>query len=68
MPWPRGTGGQSAGLAYQILQAGFQHDIPLMFAVLFLIAIGGVLLYLLMVGLNSVLLGHWHESALTEDR
>ncbi|MGA2392499.1 MAG: ABC transporter permease [Candidatus Lustribacter sp.] len=63
-----GTGGQSAGLAYQILQAGFQLDIPLMFAALFLIAVSGVLLYLLMVGLNKALLGHWHESALAEER
>jgi NitT/TauT family transport system permease protein len=62
-----GTGGQSAGLAYQILQAGFQLDIPLMFAALFLIAISGVALYLLMVGLNNALLGHWHESSMAEE-
>jgi NitT/TauT family transport system permease protein len=62
-----GTGGRSAGLAYQILQAGFQLDIPLMFAALFLIAISGVVLYLLMVGLNNVLLGHWHESSMAEE-
>ena len=29
-----GTGGMGSGLAYEILQAGFQLDIPLMFAVL----------------------------------
>ena len=62
-----GTGGQSAGLAYQILQAGFQLDIPLMFAALFLIAVSGVALYLLMVALNNALLGHWHESTLAEE-
>ncbi len=62
-----GTGGRSAGLAYQILQAGFQLDIPLMFAALFLIALSGVLLYLLMVALNNALLGHWHESTLREE-
>ena len=62
-----GTGGRSAGLAYQILQAGFQLDIPLMFAALFLIALSGVLLYLLMVALNNALLGHWHESSLREE-
>ena len=61
------TGGRSAGLAYQILQAGFQLDIPLMFAALFLIAISGVALYLLMVGLNNALLGHWHESSMAEE-
>jgi NitT/TauT family transport system permease protein len=63
-----GTGGQSAGLAYQILQAGFQLDIPLMFAALFLIALSGVGLYLAMVALNNALLGHWHESTLAEER
>jgi NitT/TauT family transport system permease protein len=63
-----GTGGRSAGLAYQILQAGFQLDIPLMFAALFLIAITGVVLYLLMVALTRVLLGEWHESAIAEER
>jgi NitT/TauT family transport system permease protein len=63
-----GTGGRSAGLAYQILQAGFQLDIPLMFAALLLIAVTGVLLYVLMVSLSKLLLGHWHESALAEER
>ncbi len=63
-----GTGGRSAGLAYQIMQAGFQLDIPLMFAALVLIAVTGVLLYLLMVALNKALLGNWHESALAEER
>jgi NitT/TauT family transport system permease protein len=62
-----GTGGQSAGLAYQILQAGFQLDIPLMFAALFLIALTGVGLYLAMVALNGAVLGAWHESARAEE-
>jgi NitT/TauT family transport system permease protein len=63
-----GTGGRSAGLAYQILQAGFQLDIPLMFAALLLIAVTGVALYLLMVALTKALLGDWHESAVAEER
>jgi NitT/TauT family transport system permease protein len=62
-----GTGGRSAGLAYQILQAGFQLDIPLMFAALVLIAVTGVLLYMLMVMLTKALLGNWHESAVAEE-
>jgi NitT/TauT family transport system permease protein len=33
-----GTGGTNTGLAYQILQAGYQLDIPLMFAALLLIS------------------------------
>jgi NitT/TauT family transport system permease protein len=62
-----GTGGRSAGLAYQIMQAGFQLDIPLMFAALGMIAVTGVLLYLAMVALTNLLLGQWHESALKEE-
>jgi NitT/TauT family transport system permease protein len=62
-----GSGGRSAGLAYQIMQAGFQLDIPLMFAALGMIAVTGVLLYLAMAALTNVLLGHWHESALKEE-
>jgi NitT/TauT family transport system permease protein len=62
-----GTGGRSAGIAYQILEAGFQLDIPLMFAALVLIAVTGVILYALMQALTKALLGSWHESALSED-
>jgi NitT/TauT family transport system permease protein len=57
-----GTGGQSAGLAYEILQAGFQLDIPRMFAALFLITVTGILLFLTMVGLSKLALGRWHDS------
>ncbi len=59
-----GTGGRSAGLAYEILQSGFQLDIPRMFAALFLITLTGVVLFAAMIGLQQMLLGHWHESAL----
>jgi len=57
-----GTGGRSSGLAYQILQAGFQLDIPLMFAALALITAAGVVLFLAMAGLSKLVLGEWHES------
>ncbi len=43
-----GTGGSGAGLAYQILQAGFQLNIPRMFAALLLISLTGVALFVLM--------------------
>lgn len=62
-----GTGGRSAGLAYQILQAGFQLDIPRMFAALFLITATGILLFLVMVGLSKLALGHWHDSEAAQD-
>jgi len=62
-----GTGGSGAGLAYQILQAGFQLNIPRLFAALFLITITGVLLFLLMVALSRMALGGWHESELVPE-
>ncbi len=63
-----GTGGSSAGLAYEILQSSFQLDIPRMFAALFLITATGVLLYGLMVWLQQLVLGSWHESAVARER
>ncbi len=57
-----GTGGRSSGLAYEILQAGFQLDIPRMFAALGLITVAGVLLFLAMAGLSRMALGEWHET------
>ncbi|UTD29396.1 ABC transporter permease [Bradyrhizobium sp. WD16] len=57
-----GTGGRSSGLAYEILDAGFQLDIPRMFAALFLITAAGVLLFAAMVGLSKLALSGWHES------
>jgi NitT/TauT family transport system permease protein len=61
-----GTGGSAAGLAYQILVAGFQLNIPRLFAALFLITATGVLLFLLMALLSKLALGNWHESELSE--
>ena len=40
-----GTGGSGAGLAYQILLAGIQLNIPRLFAALVLIAVAGVHLF-----------------------
>ncbi len=63
-----GTGGNSAGLAYEILQSSFQLDIPRMFAALLLITVTGVILFGLMVWLQQILLGSWHESAVKTER
>jgi NitT/TauT family transport system permease protein len=59
-----GTGGTGAGLAYEILQAGFQINIPRLFAALVLISVTGVLLFISMVWLSNKALGHWHESTI----
>ena len=57
-----GTGGQGAGLAYQILMAGIQLNIPRLFAALVLITLAGVVFYGTTVLLSRFALGHWHES------
>ncbi|CAD5369264.1 ABC transporter ATP-binding protein [Rubrivivax sp. A210] len=57
-----GTGGSGTGLAYQILQSGYQLNIPRMFAALALITAAGVALFALMAGLSRWALGGWHES------
>jgi NitT/TauT family transport system permease protein len=62
-----GTGGQGAGLAYQILQSGFQLNIPRMFAALLLISLTGVALFVLMAWLTKLALGSWHASELSQD-
>jgi len=63
-----GTGGSGAGLAYQILLAGFQLNIPRLFAALVLIAAAGVALFAATVGLSRLALSRWHESELDADR
>jgi NitT/TauT family transport system permease protein len=62
-----GTGGRGAGLAYEILQAGYQLDIPRMFAALFLITLAGIVLFSIMVALSKVALGSWHDSLLVRE-
>ena len=62
-----GTGGTGAGLAYQILQAGYQINIPRLFAALFMITVTGVLLFLLMVFLSKLALASWHESEVVHE-
>lgn len=62
-----GTGGAGAGLAYQILQSGFQLDIARMFAALLLISLAGVALFALMAWLTRLALGSWHASELSHD-
>jgi NitT/TauT family transport system permease protein len=62
-----GTGGSNTGLAYQILQSGYQLDIPRMFAALFLITLAGITLFLVVVGLSKLALGSWHDSAIVRE-
>lgn len=62
-----GTGGNATGLAYQILMAGYQLNIPRMFAALLLISLTGVALFALMAWATRAALGSWHASELSQD-
>jgi NitT/TauT family transport system permease protein len=62
-----GTGGTGTGLAYQILQAGYELNIPRMFAALLLITVTGVLLFALMSVLSKWALAGWHESETSQE-
>ena len=62
-----GTGGQGAGLAYQILLSGIQLNIPRLFAALVLIAGAGVAMFAATVAVSRLALSRWHESELRHD-
>jgi len=62
-----GTGGHAAGLAYQILQAGYQLNIPRLFAALFLVTLAGVALFAAMVWISKLALVRWHESEIVPE-
>ncbi|MFN4015738.1 MAG: ABC transporter permease [Reyranella sp.] len=62
-----GSGGRESGLAYRILESGYQLKIPRMFAALVLISLTGIAIYLLLSLLSNLLLRRWHESALGEE-
>jgi len=59
-----GAGGASSGLAYRILESGYQLQIPRMFAALALISLSGVAIFLALTLLSHLALRRWHESAL----
>ena len=62
-----GTGGASSGLAFRILDAGYQLKIPRMFAALLLISLSGVAIFLITNWISHVLLRSWHESAVKRE-
>lgn len=62
-----GTGGAKSGLAYQILMASYNLQIPRMFAALFMTTALGVLIFIGLTMLSDFLLGSWHESAIKRE-
>jgi NitT/TauT family transport system permease protein len=62
-----GTGGAESGLAYQILMAGYNLQIPRMFAALLLITVSGIAIFALLSALSNYLLKDWHASAMNHE-
>jgi NitT/TauT family transport system permease protein len=61
-----GTGGSASGLAWRILEAGYQLKVPRMFAALALISATGIAIFLALTLLSHLVLRRWHESALDD--
>ncbi|MDB5416344.1 MAG: transporter permease [Rubritepida sp.] len=57
-----GTGGASSGLASRILEAGYQLQIPRMFAALVLVSGLGIVIFLALSLISHLLLRRWHET------
>ena len=62
-----GTGGSQSGLAYQILMASYNLQIPGMFAALLMITLTGVVIFACLTWLSNFLLKDWHESAVKRE-
>jgi NitT/TauT family transport system permease protein len=62
-----GAGGTGSGLAFRILEAGYQLKIPRMFAALALISACGIAVFAALGLLQHLLLRRWHESALARE-
>jgi NitT/TauT family transport system permease protein len=62
-----GSGGTASGLAFRILEAGYQLKIPRMFAALVLVSLSGILIFLVLSLISHLLLRRWHESAVSRE-
>ena len=62
-----GSGGTASGLAFRILEAGYQLKIPRMFAALVLVSLSGILIFLVLSLVSHLLLRRWHESAVSRE-
>ena len=63
-----GAGGTGSGLAFRILEAGYQLKVPRMFAALALISASGIAIFAALGAVQHVLLRRWHESSLPAER
>lgn len=62
-----GAGGEGSGLAFRIMEAGYQLKTPRMFAALLLISATGVAIFLITSTVSKMILSRWHESTMERD-
>jgi NitT/TauT family transport system permease protein len=62
-----GSGGTASGLAFRILESGYQLKIPRMFAALVLVSATGIVIFLILSLISHLLLRRWHESAVRRE-
>jgi NitT/TauT family transport system permease protein len=62
-----GTGGNASGLAYRILESGYQLRIPRMFAALIMISLTGIAIFFVTSWIAHMALRRWHESAVRRE-
>jgi NitT/TauT family transport system permease protein len=62
-----GSGGTASGLAFRILEAGYQLKIPRMFAALVMVSGAGIVIFLVLSLISHLLLRRWHESAIRRE-
>lgn len=62
-----GTGGNASGLAYRILESGYQLRIPRMFAALIMISLTGIAIFFVTSWIAHLALRRWHESAVRRE-
>ncbi|MGL4439633.1 MAG: ABC transporter permease [Bosea sp. (in: a-proteobacteria)] len=62
-----GSGGNASGLAYRILESGYQLRIPRMFAALIMISVTGIAIFLMTSWISHMCLRKWHESAIKRE-
>ena len=60
--------GTGAGLAWRIVELANRLLIPRMFAALLLLSVLGISIFLVLTGVEKLLLGRWHESAMQRER
>ena len=62
-----GTGGAETGLASRILESYYRLQVPRLFAALVLLGATGIAIFAGLSWMSRRAIGHWHESALTEE-